>query len=935
MRNSVSNQVRISALAGVAALALAPAMAYAQSSDTATSGGGLENPTVEEIIVTGTILRGAAPVGSTIISVGQDKVQSSGATTSNELLATVPQVTNLFNTDPNQQLTIAANQLQVVRPNLRNLNIPTASSNSTLVLLDGHRIAPVGVTQNAVDPDLIPAAAIERVEIVTDGGSATYGADAVGGVINFITRKRFDGLQVDARYGFADNYQQVSANGIVGKDWGTGSVYLAYSYQHNDSLFGRDRDYIRKIDWNTGKATGLSCNPGNVQLSQFDIMNYLATGGIRYITTNYALPGLAANTSNTCDESDDGSFVPKATRHGAVAGLHQDLSDWLTVDAKAFYGERKSTSFSPFRGYATVTGGQSAIPQLGQSATTRQAFYMPVSAGSTATQQVFFTLAPLLGTNSARSSSEFQEWGANIEFAASLNDNWQLRTLLNYSRSNSEFHTQQLVQSLLTAAGSATDPQHAINFYDPAATPNQDLIRQVANGEQAGQAQDEVFNARSILDGTLLTLPGGDVKLAVGYEFLHDAFKQRTSPTDGLVGAIASQAYTPYSRDVNSLFGELQVPVVGAGNRMGGIYALTLAASVRYDHFSDFGGTTNPKFGLTYKPVSWVALRGNFSTSFNAPAPVDQLGSLRNTTSYYPINAFIRPGDTPSVTGTIAVQGSLANLKPQTAQTYSFGFDIDPPFIEGLHASLSYYHVDFKDRLQIPTPNSGIFTDFPNNVVSNPDGLTVAQLQAFAALSPDGNSVIAPIIASRCSGSTPASTCAIYELVDFRSGNYGDLKVSGLDFSANYRKATGFGGVDAAVSGNYQLSRKSRIGPGADVVDELDPGHNISRLQLQATLGADIGHFRAQATLNHSSGFKVIRSTNLPQDKVGDFNTVNLFFKYDVPADSVWLKDLSLTLNVNNVFDQDPPVYKNLGDNGYTNFFTLGRMVQLGISKKF
>lgn len=220
----------------------------------------------DEIVVTGTLLRGAPPVGSNLIAVGQERVQSSGAQTPNELLGTIPQVTNLFNMVPASRLNIAVNQIQIVRPNLRNLAPETGSAASTLVLFDGHRIAGAGVTQSSVDPDLIPTGAIERVEVVTDGGSATYGADAVGGVINFITRKRFDGISLTGRYGFADDYYQVDGTVIAGKDWGTGSIYGAYSYQHNDAIFGRDRDFVRALDWNTMVPTGRSCNPGNVVL---------------------------------------------------------------------------------------------------------------------------------------------------------------------------------------------------------------------------------------------------------------------------------------------------------------------------------------------------------------------------------------------------------------------------------------------------------------------------------------------------------------------------------------------------------------------------------------------------------------------------------------------------------------------------------------------
>jgi iron complex outermembrane receptor protein len=228
MSSSFVRAIRLSASLGVAAIALMPALASAQDEaqtaqvDQQAAGGVAntsgEEPVSDEIVVTGTILRGTPPVGSNMISVGQEKMASTGATTANELLASVPQVSNLFNTVPSSRLAVAANQIQVVRPNLRNLAGETSSSSATLVLFDGHRIANVGVTQNAIDPDLLPAIAIERVEIVTDGGSATYGSDAVGGVINFITRKRFDGVKVQAHYGFADDYYQLDAGAIVGKD---------------------------------------------------------------------------------------------------------------------------------------------------------------------------------------------------------------------------------------------------------------------------------------------------------------------------------------------------------------------------------------------------------------------------------------------------------------------------------------------------------------------------------------------------------------------------------------------------------------------------------------------------------------------------------------------------------------------------------------------
>jgi iron complex outermembrane recepter protein len=153
LRGAISTSIAL-------ASALVSTAAFAQTAED-------EKTDNSEIVVTGTILRGAPPVGSNSITVGQEKIAETGATTANELLTSVPQVTNLFNNVPQSRLGVAVNQIQVVRPNLRNLAGETSSSSSTLVLFDGRRIAPVGVTQNAIDPDIMPPIAIERVEVVT------------------------------------------------------------------------------------------------------------------------------------------------------------------------------------------------------------------------------------------------------------------------------------------------------------------------------------------------------------------------------------------------------------------------------------------------------------------------------------------------------------------------------------------------------------------------------------------------------------------------------------------------------------------------------------------------------------------------------------------------------------------------------------------------
>ena len=852
-----------------------------------------------EIVVTGTLLRGKAPTGSNFISLGQQRIAEIGAVSSNELLASLPQVTNYFNNVPLADLSFAVNQFQISRPNIRNIGVNNAAESPTLVITDGHRIATAGVNQSSVDPDIFPTGAIERVEVVTEGGSATYGTDAVAGTINFITRKRFNGLSTNFNYGFADDYYQTSASVTAGRDWGSGSAYVSYTFTKNDALFGRDRGFIKSRDYASAPpypALGINCDPPTVQIG-------------------------ATQFNDRCDYGN-GSVVPRATRHGVLASLFQNLDDKTSVDLKVYYSQRKTLSSDSQNGSVIVRR-------------TNPYFSLPAGApAAAASETVNFTFDSLNGRGSAHSTTLLKEWGANAEFKRDLGENWQLRTLFNYSGSDTSFELPQANVTRLNAAGSSSDPNTAINPFDLSQT-NPAVIASILDNEIAGQARDNLFNIRPILEGKLFSLPGGDVRLAVGYEYIRDEFQQRYK-TDIGIGTLGDYRFNKYDRTVNSVFGEISIPIVGEENAMPGLRSLVISGSGRYDHYSDFGSTTNPKVGASYKPVDWLTIRGNWGTSFTAPSPLDQLGSNNNTVSAFPFIVFRRAGDPTNFTGyTVAVQGSLPNLKPQTATTWSLGFDASPPIIPGLKVGLSYWNVKFKDILSTPIVDADILANFPNqittadfaNVSANPPtGLSAAQVRAFESQAPNGATVLEPLIAN---GSL------IYQLVDFRVSNFGILKVDGFDFNVSYQHKFDFGQIDANVNGNYVLNRTSQASPTSPTQDVL--ARNNSRLQLQSALGTTIENIRAQVTWNHNAGFKVTPTGTPPQTKVGAFDTVDLFFKYDMPGDSGVFKNLSLTLNVNNVANAHPPEYHSNtpGIRGYTNGFTLGRLVQFGIAKKF
>ncbi|GGB87248.1 TonB-dependent receptor [Novosphingobium endophyticum] len=902
--SSIGLGLRISAISSVAVAALVPGLVLAQESAD-------EQQDDMEIVVTGTLIRGQAPVGSNLIDLGEQRIEETASSSANELLASVPQVTNYFNSVPAADLAIAVNQIQITRPNIRNISPNAAASSGTLILVDGHRIATAGTSQASVDPDVIPLGAIQRVDVVTEGGSAIYGADAVAGVINFVTKRRFDGVEVDGQYGFADDYWQTAVNATVGKDWGSGSAYIAYSFSKSDELFGRDRDFIRRLDYSSMPYVplGRECELPNLTV------NYTIFG-FNVLSLAAGAPNFVPGSVNACDTTDDSAIIPEVERHGGLVSLSQDLDDTTSVDIRAFYSRRDTLATSPLTGQARLpatfpvpAGFPPAIPIGGG------AFATPTASGA-------FSFTPALGDDAGRSITKIEEWGVNAEFRKELTSTWELRGLFNYSRSNSEFSLIAPNTTRLNAAGQAgtIDPFN-IAGSDPA------VIADIVDNERAGQAIDDLTNLRLIAEGSVVSLPGGDVRMAAGVEYMYDAFKLRTG-NDIRIGTLSSTPYDTYNRNVYSAFGELLIPIFGPGNAMGGFNALEISLAARYDNYEDFGSTFNPKIGATWKPIDWLSFRGNWGTSFTAPTPLDQLRSAGNTISAFPFVAFTRPGDTTAPGSfTVALAGSQPDLQPQEAETWSVGFDAEPPFIPGLNLKLSYYNVKFEDILSTPTPGVGIFTNFPDNIQTDVGGISPDDLRAFGMLAPGGSAVVEALI---------QNGNLVYELVDFRTGNFGVLKVDGLDFGVNYRTATGFGGVDFSVAGNYQLNRKSQVSAESPVVDDLE--FDTPKLNLRASAGVDVGSLRAQATVNHTAGYDIEPlQTDPVQDHVGSFTTLDLFFKYEVPASGALLRDVAFTLNVKNVLDEEPPVFFGTGpnENGYANGFTFGRMFVIGVSKKF
>lgn len=905
-------------VSAAALLAFAPANAQTSS----------DNSDIETVVVTGTILHGQPPVGGEIQAVTSADISQLGANDLSQVLTSMPSDSS-FNARP--QVGGYGPYQTVNAPLLRYLGGGNSGSNSTLLLLNGHRMPGMGVQQTVPDIDSLPINAMQRIEAAPDGGSATYGSDAVGGVVNLITLKRYDGVQVGGQFGGADSYNQWDANITAGKEWSNGSVWIAYDYAHHDMILNKNRSYVKNLDYSLTPPgpTSVQCTPGNYTVSSVIFAPFTLTS-----TTLPVVNGVpTAGTPNTCDNSKYTTFFPGEDRHSVMAGVDWDITSAINFDMTAFYAHRDSFNDGGPLAYSVSTPTCLAGP----------AICFPVG-GFAYSETADGTTAPSLGYHHI-GHTLLDTWGVTPTVTAKLGSGWQMVAFYNYGEGDASYEgsaldtcTQDLSANppIVCPYGLGTDV--ANGSFDPFAG----VFASTAAGQAAeayqrnfanySEGKDRISNGRIVFDGPLFALPGGDVHAGVGGEYLGEKFSNVNTAGER---SSLTKAFNSGTRNVYSAFGELSVPIVGDANRMPLAESMTFSASGRYDHYSDFGGTFNPRLALDWKPVDQLKLRGNWSRSFQAP-------SLASTSQVTPDSLVIIPANTfggnaassyPQSGNYILLlyPGGGSGLRPQTAITKELGFDFTPDIVPGLILSATWYDIHFRNRINTSAffePNFYQLypTSYIMNSTSNP--LTAAQIQAY----------LAPVPAAIQSASNVQkylnNPSLVYALEDGREQNLSAVKTSGVDFEANYSHDTSFGTIFGGVAGNRLLTYKSQATPvGAFTGIALN---DVVIWRVATTVGASFGDVLAKVVWNHTGGNPWQPTANNGyQSWVDGFDTVNLALQY-TPTDWNAMNDMTFTLNADNLFDAKPSVIRGTSNNGYqSQDFTLGRYIQIGITKKF
>ncbi len=941
----------------------------AETSDAAPDSAAPENRAGKDIVVTGSRIRGVAPTGSAVVGLDRKDMERLPVSSTTDILRQLPMVTSL---GADEGTSHAGSSVQGASANntlARAANLRGFGTTATLVLIDGHRVAPQGVSGQISDLDVIPALAVERVEVVADGASAIYGSDAVAGVINVILRKRYNGLRAMGRVGLAEDYRQAQGSVAGGTTWDTGSITATYEYTYRSRLQASKRPGLFSTDFSPygGSPASQISYPGNVLIGGQSYPILPGQSGANFTLADLGTRGVI----NTLDGWSGLDALPRQERHSGLVYAEQELTDSIKLFAEGIYTHRTYRRMgAPAAGSATGYAVPSSNPfspcAAGKSTTNTQGIVCPTNG----TVNVQYSFLNDLGPAILSGVSEL--WSARTGAEIDLGRSWKATVAGGISKATDNSNsTNNINATAVTAAinGTATLNSGGISttvtrpvsvpalnlFCGAPITCNSQATLDYIRGGYERPASQLLKYISFGADGALFDLPGGAVRLAVGGDLRWD--KQKNNNIQNTVAA--SNTYwtenpTTATRDVQSFYGELFVPVVGAGNAMPGIERLSLSLALRTEKYSDFGRTTNPKIGVTWETIPGLNLRASYGTSFRAPTLGDTNPNAAAIARAQALTSAQSTGlgvPTSPASSFVLVTGGTLGLQPEKATTWSLGMDFRPQFAPGLYVSLNYYNVTYSNRIDQPLQNAGSLVAlqsaplYDEYIIYNPTffptkaTLTQTAFNAAVQAIYDGSS---PVF----SGNTaPVNT--VVAITQGKKFNAGKLKTSGLDFATNYTFDSGVGQWRLGVSGTYVFRYVNQITPTAtpiDVVNQFSAVGAPLRFRARGDIGWSNDTWAVSTFYNFSNSYS-LTPQQLPAGistrylKVRARLTVDGTINYRFPDNDGGLKGVSLQLNAQNLLNDKPPFMINNGATPVlfdpSNASPLGRLISLQITKDF
>ncbi|MFY7866733.1 TonB-dependent receptor [Roseateles sp.] len=902
---------------GLVGLACLPALAQ-------DAGAGVKK--FERVEVTGSAIKrieaeGALPVQ---IITRADMVKA-GITTAAELIANLSAASNNLTDGVSIANGGSRDQMGFNSANLRGLG-----TSSTLVLLNGRRMANFASPGDDAGVDLnnIPSAAIERVEVLLDGASAIYGTDAIGGVVNFITRKDYQGLDLDAYVGASQEGGAGKRTASLAAGFGDlardrFNLFGVFDIQHTDALNTSQRKFIGELQIPQRLPHLLSSYPmpANIFLSS-DQLEALQNQGFKINgrvpstkTINLSAPqcnpphslnlvdGIGGPDGCTFDYMRDLELYPQSKKLSflgrgvlALGDKHQAFVELALSEAKTHYvgtSSRIRLRRANELDTALIPGLDTALP--GEAVEIRARL---LEAGNRKTALNSRAERVVLGMSGSLGSWDY-DWGLNhsVNKVAERDASGYL-----------------LYEELIDGFR-----RGLVNPFGPSSAAGKAYLNSI-------QVNDEVRSARgamSSLDfktsGSLMKLGGGNLALALGAELRHESTDSKASEL--LLSDNINEDWTPgdsqfvkRSRRVWAVFGELVAPLSKE---------LELQFALRHDNYQNIGGTSNPKLGLRYQAAKELVLRASAGTGFRAPSLNDLYRPPKSSsTSVLPDPVYCAANgndlrDCANNWSTVIYSGP--NLKPEKSKQFSMGMVFEP--IKDVSLGLDYWNIA------------------KTNLISTiGEDIILGNLGKYGAL------------VHRYNMDEGIQGCDYdpddYEIcfIELRKENRGKQRSSGLDLSFEVRRLTSpLGQWGAKMAGTWVLKSEKQTGFGDDFVSDLGKFVTtgaVQRWRHRLSLDWTYGPWSLAVGNTYSSGYT-------DQNSAIDTNSGTMVGANKVKAYSLWdmagaweaSKSLTLRAGVKNLLNTAPP-YSNQAYHfisGYDPSYTdpRGRFVYLSAQYQF
>jgi outer membrane receptor protein involved in Fe transport len=898
MSNELFKAVRYALYAGTTAVVgLSAAPAFAQDDSTQK---------LDTITVTGSNIRRVdIETSNPVITVDRAEIQKSGKLTVGDLLQQLPTIAGAAN-----------------NPNVNNgggtggsfISLRGLGSNRSLILLDGKRLL-----NN--DVNAIPSAAIERIEVLTDGASAVYGSDAIAGVVNFITRKDYQGAELQMNYGISDQDDGARRGFSLtfGQTSDKGSLIGGIDYNKTDQILAGHRDFSNfALNFSTPNGVptvtqgGSFTGPGGffAGVPQFANCSYYGYG-----TTDPSAAG--------------GNGIPAGFRCyvGSAESSTNDNYNYAPINLITVPQERANFFLN---GSYTITDSTEAYIQVFHD-TTRSAAQLaalPIDlAGAGLTVSADNPYNPVGVDIGAGADGDFgvrltglgprivnfntTTDQARVGIKGNIFDtSWQYDLWGNYGHTNFVFHNINYFNAAGTAnalsgdctmpvAGEPLTTATCLNIFDQTDPVTGQLLHQyyslnVDNGGLSTERQGGLD-----VNGTLFDLPAGSVGLAAGANY-RKFYTRRYADTVLLTDPItntcaagsASLCSNPFTGSYNlkELYVEAFVPVL---RDLPFVHSLNFTLGDRWSKYSTFGSTNNWKLAVEYRPIEDLLLRATVSKVFRAPNTSELFTGLSSSYDPYTFNpAFNEPRSVSNKQiQTIFSGAAIAGfpIKPENGKSFDFGVVYDPQWLPGLSVSADLWRIYLLDNIQ------------------RPSGQTIVDLCYSPTSAFDPNNIWCSYLNFNTSG-------AVQTISGVSVLNLGRLDVTGVDFAAVYKlPETAFGNFSFGLNATYLTKYNNTVpaNPTSYVAGTYDQQFgSFPRWRALGSISWQMGDFSANwqqrfigREKNTAGTFAGLPGGFLP---IGGVTYHNVSFGYNIEPINT-----RIDIGVDNVGDKQPPFFYN------------------------